>query len=451
MRMAEVWRIGAAVILTAFVMSFLIASKTVVPEAMTMMNESGRMFKTSGVAGPNHGGIGGDDGGNSTATNNDDGLHVGSEDADDAIGRVQGDSGNDNDNDDNGDDNGNDNDNGDDNELERAVDGGNDVGDAVVNGSTRPFCDSLNALLMENGTPSNSMFDAMSWWDRLADGDSGTIAEASVGFPGPLSQNGKYRNYIESILPFYTTERMRRSSAKPLDPQAMDRILRIVESGEQLRIFVLGGSVTHGKNSCTAPNVKGGESCPWSKRLECALNHIFDVMIGPKAGHEQNESNATDSQTQQTKKRVRVFNLSTPATNSDAGELTLRYSKAMSEDDPDSPFAEPPHIVLVAYAANDSVQIGFDHAVHMHSIVRAARDLWPCNDVLPAVGLVNDLFLSPPRHTPHSAYVHNGRQYSLAEWHRLWMVDVGAILRPAVVQNARNPRKFEHLVGSQVR
>jgi hypothetical protein len=239
-----------------------------------------------------------------------------------------------------------------------------------------------------------------------------------------------FHGWIDTLFHFYTVERLRRSISNPASTSAVRHILKILSdypaTKEPLRVLVMGGSVTFGQGCDKIPvDLPGGtiikrpfRACTWADRLEYLMNHVF--FGGERA--------------------VQVSNLAVGGSSSEIGAMVLEYQllpKGM----------QIPHIVLLAYSANDSQQTDKDTLFyqHMQDVVQAAHNLRQCDDNLPLVVMVDDFYgLHPPVMMEHTA-----RFYSISSWYQIMSVNYANVVRHAVYGNYVNYSVPDPLMGSK--
>jgi hypothetical protein len=136
---------------------------------------------------------------------------------------------------------------------------------------------------------------------------------------------------------------------------------------------------------------------------------------------------------------VQVSNLAVGGSSSEIGAMQLEYQlfpKGM----------EIPHIVLLAYSANDSSEKDTDTLFykHMQDVVQAAHNLRHCDDDLPLVVMVDDFYGS----RPHLMMEHTARVYSISSWYQIMSVNYANVVRHAVYGNYVNSSVPDPLMGS---
>lgn len=245
---------------------------------------------------------------------------------------------------------------------------------------------------------------------------SSAIANASY-FPATYANDTRFQHWVQDMFGFYTTDRLRRSVAHPPSNRAMQQILSLIAhrlsdptQHDPIRILVLGGSVTQGL-ACTANSIGLPEAfwmhpqleCAWPARLEHMLNHALF----------------------QGKSIFEVRNLAVPGSNSEVGAMVLEYQLL-----PDL-YHHVPHMILSSYSANDA-QDPDPHAtfhIHQQALVRATQRLRPCNDDLPLLVLVDDLFAD----MPSQAIQQTGSLYKIASWYNAMAIAYSNVARHQVV------------------
>jgi hypothetical protein len=241
--------------------------------------------------------------------------------------------------------------------------------------------------------------------------------------------NVAFRGWIDTLFHFYSAERLRRSISNPASTNAGRHILKILSdypaTKEPLRVLVMGGSVTAGHGCDVNPlGLSGGpkknvafKDCAWAARLEYLMNHVF--FGGERA--------------------VQVSNVAVGGSSSEIGAMVLKYQllpKGM----------ERPHIVLLAYSANDSQEEDTDTLFyqHMQDVVQAAHTLRQCDDDLPLVVMVDDFY----GYRPHVMMKHTARVYSISSWYQIMSVNYANVVRHAVYGNYVNSSVPDPLMGS---
>jgi hypothetical protein len=269
-------------------------------------------------------------------------------------------------------------------------------------------------------TPSTS-----SVWKKLKD----QILNASY-FPLENAPNVAFRGWIDNLFHFYTAERLRRSISNPASTSAVRHILKILSdfptTKEPLRVLVMGGSVTAGHGCNANPlDLPGGPSgnrpfaaCSWAARLEYLLNHVF--FGGERV--------------------VQVSNLAVGGSSSEVGAMLLEYHLL-----PEG--MEIPHIVLLAYSANDVQEANKERLFyqHMQDLVQAARNLRHCENDLPLVVMVDDFY----GYKPNAMMEHSARVYSISSWYKIMSVNYANVIRHAVYGNYVNASVPDPLMGSR--
>jgi hypothetical protein len=242
--------------------------------------------------------------------------------------------------------------------------------------------------------------------------------------------NLAFRGWIDKLFHFHAAERLRRSISNPASTSAVRHILKKLSdyptTKEPLRVLVLGGSVTSGHGCNHNPlDIPGGpkgnkpfQDCAWPARLEYLLNHVF--FGGERV--------------------FQFFNLAVGGSSSDIGAMLLEYQllpKGMGM----------PHIVLLAYSANDSQQDDTNVLFyqHMQDLVQAAHNLRRCDTDLPLVVMVDDFYGIQPNRIME----HTGRVYSISSWYKTMSVNYANVVRHAVYANYVNASAPDPLMGNK--
>jgi hypothetical protein len=271
-------------------------------------------------------------------------------------------------------------------------------------GQARDIC---SRFIPSSTTEFSSTSSTSSVWKELKH----QILNASY-LPLEHAPNVTFWGWIDTLFHFYATERLRRSISNPASTSTVRHILKILSdypaTKEPLRILVMGGSVTAGV-VCKAnplglpggPNKGHFKDCAWAARLEYLMNHVF--FGGERV--------------------VQVSNLAVGGTSSEIGAIQLEY-QLLPKD------MEIPHIVMLAYSANDSTEGDKDRLFyqHMQDAVQAAHNLRQCDDDLPLVVMVDDFYGS----RPHAMMEHTARVYSISSWYQIMSVNYANVVRNAV-------------------
>jgi hypothetical protein len=112
-----------------------------------------------------------------------------------------------------------------------------------------------------------------------------------------------------------------------------------------------------------------------------------------------------------------------------------------------------PHIVLLAYSANDAAATSKDTLFykHMQDLVQAAHSLRRCDNDLPLVVMVDDFYGRPQaksRPQVNSQMKQTGFVYSIASWYKMMSVNYANVVRHAVFANYVNKSVTDPLMGS---
>jgi hypothetical protein len=296
--------------------------------------------------------------------------------------------------------------------------------------------------------------------------------------PVDYARIGRYRRWVDHLIGFYTAQRLRRSQAYPAQSDSVRTILQVIQkriqdprNNDPVRILVMGGSVTTGRdceiNPLRLPTSRkfGGTQnwCAYASRLEGLLNSVLFPSWRPKSGVRVRNGRYDGSTTSSTTAAAasddpikmdsneededyfpifEVTNVAQQATNSQVGAMTLEHWLL--------PFLEyePPHVVISSYSANDAhddESMAFE--VNQQDWLRAARNLRPCDDYLPLVVLADDVF-------SHGAFLQRalaqtGSIYKTASWYDAMAITYSNVVRQASDYAANFSRSDGHpLFGS---
>jgi hypothetical protein len=250
----------------------------------------------------------------------------------------------------------------------------------------------------------------------------------------------RFRGWVDHLFGFYTAARLKRSQAYPAPPESVRNLLELIQkriedpsSNDPIRIVVMGGSVTTGRdcqinplnlfNSGDAEESVTQRWCAYASRLEGLLNSVLFPRIqrlrkrGGKPIKDDGSTTSDDGD-----HVFEVKNVAIQATNSQVGAMVLEHWLL--------PFLEkePPHVIISSYSANDAYDEDEDtFRIHHQDWVRAAHNLRPCDDHLPLVVLADDAF----EHGDllFQALEQTGSIYKTASWHNVMAVMYNSVIR----------------------
>jgi hypothetical protein len=261
-----------------------------------------------------------------------------------------------------------------------------------------------------------------------------------------------YRRWVDHLFGYFNSQQLKRSQAHPAPTQSVRRILEVIQkrirdpvNNEPLRILVMGGSVTAGRDCEVNPLGLPGSKvsaetqrwCSYTSRLEFLLNSVLFPSKRPIGGvrvrNGRYDGSTTRAMTaaaasddlQGAEEYYPVFevtNVATQATNSQVGAMALEYWLL--------PFLEhePPHVVISSYSANDAWDDEVDaFEVYQQDWVRAARNLRPCDDHLPLLVLADDVFSHD--NFLSIALTQTGSLYKTASWYDAMAVTYSNVVR----------------------
>jgi len=286
------------------------------------------------------------------------------------------------------------------------------------------------------------------------------ILQASY-FPEEAAQLPAFRTWVEDLLEFHTTSRLRKTRTHPADPTTVGKLLHIVQNrldsllaaeeaaaaaegregkeednssgsstllSEPLHILVMGGSVTQGIN-CEANPVglpaghwtRVNARCAWPMRLEYLFNHVF---FGGAAV-------------------VHITNMGAGGSSSEIGSLVMDYQLFPHHSLP------IPHIIISSYAANDAQQpdveghFWYEEVPHF---IQAAKNVRPCEEHLPLVVLADHVYGYDDVTVIHKL---SGYYALLASWYDLMAFNQQNIGRHELLYHFHNATAIAHLMGSE--
>lgn len=262
-------------------------------------------------------------------------------------------------------------------------------------------------------------------------------------FPLQLQDSQPYQHWIQTLYKYYTVDKLRRTVAHPASSHTIAKLSSLMQQytihnsqhqhlqkfkRKQIRILVLGGSVTAG-HDCRWPDWLGNDrpnqsnhqipfhNCAWPARLENLLNTLFGDIF-------------------------HVDNLASGGASSVWGSMLLQRRLF---NDPD----KVPDIIISAYSANDAKQNDGTKASdivygHMQDLIQAAQDLQPCENDLPLVIMADDFYGDLPYQASRfSSYV-----YQLSQWSNLMAVSGSSVLRYKLLQELHDAETLHPLVNS---